>query len=997
MKLFYIFQLANIFNLFNFSFGEKSNNLNLQFDTNIDKPQVVFDNLNSKQNLKSFHVGIIGAGSAGTSTAYFLNNLSKKSSKRGANLVITIFESSDRIGGRARAIKVPVGDKEITVEIGASIIAEVNTHLLNASKALNVERVQTSWNEINNSEKEEDEGLGIWDGEHWRFKRPPRPSFKWIYDISFITRYGFVNGPVKTLKIVNKVVEKFLKVYDLIEAGKFFLNVRSLIEETELWETVENSVNKFWTGNSINDLFLREIIGGITKNTYAQEIDRSHSFGSMISLFSISSPLFKIKGGNQRLFEEMVHESEATLKMNTKVTGIKKNTVESGELRYTIITENEDNEDFDVVVVASPTIGQIELKNIQINTTQQLHYVNLHVTVVVGELNSTYFKLTESSSIPKNILVPSEPKDSKISRVPFLSAGINHQQVINGKTIQVVKFFSLEEMTNTVLCKLFVRQDFIEKVFWKNPGSYPYLEIVNRNQYLGAIEIADGLYHANAMEGFLSTLETESVSALSVFTKSSIFSDKLTFSNLAKNESGSDMSSFQKEKSIRAPLFDKILIANRGEIACRIINTAKKLGVKTVAVYSDMDANSMHIKLADEAFRIGPAPSVDSYLGMNSIIEVALKTNSKAIHPGYGFLSENSEFAKLVSESGIIFIGPPASAIESMGSKSESKKIMINAGVSVVPGYHGNNQSIDKLKDEAAKIGYPVLIKAIKGGGGKGMRIVENPIDFEMMLESSKREAIKSFGDDKVLIEKYLVQPRHVEVQIFADHFGNIVYLFERDCSVQRRHQKVLEEGPAPNLSFSIRKKLGEQAVTAAKAVNYVGAGTVEFIYDTKSDHFYFMEMNTRLQVEHPVTEMITNTDLVQWQLEVASGNPLPQHQSQLKVNGHAFEARIYAENPLNNFLPDTGIIKFLRTPKPESNVRVETGIRQGDIVSVFYDPMIAKLVVHSRDRSSALTLLQRKLEEFQVVGVQTNIEFLKSLISHHSVQNAELETGLIK
>ncbi|KAJ3113048.1 hypothetical protein HK098_007834 [Nowakowskiella sp. JEL0407] len=447
----------------------------------------------------------------------------------------------------------------------------------------------------------------------------------------------------------------------------------------------------------------------------------------------------------------------------------------------------------------------------------------------------------------------------------------------------------------------------------------------------------------------------------------------------------------------RTPLFTKILIANRGEIACRIIKTCKKLGIKTVAIYSDEDKNSLHVNLAEEAYRVGPAPSAESYLQMSKIIEIAKFTGAQGIHPGYGFLSENAEFAELVSNSGIAFIGPPASAIVSMGSKSESKIIMTAAGVNVVPGYHGEDQSIQKLEAEAEKIGYPVLIKAIKGGGGKGMRIVEKPEDFAMMLESSKREAIKSFGDDQVLVEKYLVKPRHVEVQVFADKTGNAVYLFERDCSVQRRHQKVIEEAPAPNLPKHVREKLGKQAVAAAKAVNYVGAGTVEFILDTTTNEFYFMEMNTRLQVEHPVTELITNTDLVQWQLEVAAGNPLPMMQSELIVDGHAFEARIYAENPQNNFLPDTGVLKYLNTPAASPSVRIETGIRQGDAVSVYYDPMIAKLVVHGRDRASALALLRRKLEEFQVVGLRTNIEFLKRLAGHDAFARGEVETGFIK
>lgn len=357
----------------------------------------------------------------------------------------------------------------------------------------------------------------------------------------------------------------------------------------------------------------------------------------------------------------------------------------------------------------------------------------------------------------------------------------------------------------------------------------------------------------------------------------------------------------------KKPLFDKILIANRGEIACRVIKTANLLGVRTVAVYSDMDKNSMHVQMADEAYHIGPAQSSESYLQMDKILQVAKTTGAQAIHPGYGFLSENPDFADKVHKSGLVFIGPPASAIIAMGSKSASKNIMSKAGVPVVPGYHGSNQDDAHLKTEAAKIGYPVLIKAVKGGGGKGMRIVEKPDDFFIMLESSRREARKSFGDDRVLVEKYLSTPRHVEVQVFCDTLGNAVYLFERDCSVQRRHQKVIEEAPAPHLSEEIRRDLGEKAVAAAKAVNYVGAGTVEFIMDSETQQFFFMEMNTRLQVEHPVTEMVTGTDLVEWQLEVASGNRLPKLQNELQLNGHCFEARIYAENPRNNFFATNG------------------------------------------------------------------------------------------
>ncbi|KAJ3370422.1 Methylcrotonoyl-CoA carboxylase subunit alpha, mitochondrial [Kappamyces sp. JEL0680] len=465
-----------------------------------------------------------------------------------------------------------------------------------------------------------------------------------------------------------------------------------------------------------------------------------------------------------------------------------------------------------------------------------------------------------------------------------------------------------------------------------------------------------------------------------------------------------------------APLFDKILIANRGEIACRVMRTAKKLGIKSVAVYSEADKDSMHVQMADEAYCIGPASSSESYLNVEKILEVAKRSDAKAIHPGYGFLSENSAFAETVAQRGIEFIGPPAQSIIDMGSKrfglpaplthSASKNIMIKAGVPVVPGYHGANQDADFLKNEADKMGYPVLIKAVKGGGGKGMRIVQSSDEFLEMLQSSRREAIKHFSDDAVLVEKYITRPRHVEVQVFADKMGNAVYLFERDCSVQRRHQKILEEAPGPGISPELRASLGEKAVSAAKAVNYVGAGTVEFILDTDTNNFYFMEMNTRLQVEHPITEMVTGTDLVEWQIQVASGNRLPRLQSELNLDGHAFEARIYAENPEKGFLPDTGKLVHIRTPEASSSVRIETGVRQGDEVSVHYDPMISKLVVWSENRTEALRVLRKALGEFEVgscaanakvVGPSTNIEFLKALASHPSFIAGDVDTGFIK
>ncbi|KAJ2886852.1 hypothetical protein H4R27_000384 [Coemansia aciculifera] len=444
------------------------------------------------------------------------------------------------------------------------------------------------------------------------------------------------------------------------------------------------------------------------------------------------------------------------------------------------------------------------------------------------------------------------------------------------------------------------------------------------------------------------------------------------------------------------PLFDKILIANRGEIACRIIHTARKLGIKTVAVYSEADKDSMHVKLADEAYLIGTAAAADSYLRVDTIIDVVKRSGAQAIHPGYGFLSENASFSDRLDKEGVTFIGPPGAAMRAMGSKSESKRIMQKAGVPVVPGYHGENQDVAFLKERAAEIGYPVLIKAVMGGGGKGMRIVRGPDEFEMMLESSRREATKSFGDDKVLVEKYLTTPRHVEVQVFADKLGNAVHLFERDCSVQRRHQKIIEEAPAPDLLPEIRKLLGEKAVAAAKAVEYVGAGTVEFIMDQETQQFYFMEMNTRLQVEHPVTEMVTGTDLVQWQLEVAAGNRLPQLQDEIACTGHAFEARIYAENPENGFLPDTGRLLHLSTPLPTPDVRVETGVQSGDAISVYYDPMIAKLVVRGKDRQAALRVLRKALDEYEVVGLHTNIGFLKRLANSPDFVAGKVETGYI-
>ncbi|MFO1114470.1 MAG: acetyl/propionyl/methylcrotonyl-CoA carboxylase subunit alpha [Beijerinckiaceae bacterium] len=443
-------------------------------------------------------------------------------------------------------------------------------------------------------------------------------------------------------------------------------------------------------------------------------------------------------------------------------------------------------------------------------------------------------------------------------------------------------------------------------------------------------------------------------------------------------------------------MFDKILIANRGEIACRIVRTARRLGVATVAVYSEADAAARHVRIADEAVFIGPSPARESYLVIDKIIEAAKRTGAQAIHPGYGFLSENEAFCKACDEAGLVFIGPPVQAIHAMGSKSEAKKLMEAAGVPLTPGYHGDDQDAAKLKREADAIGYPVMIKAAAGGGGKGMRQVMKAEDFDAALASCKREAAASFGSDHVLVEKYIVRPRHVEIQVFGDSHGNCVHLFERDCSVQRRHQKVLEEAPAPGMTAERRRQMGEAAVAAAKAVNYVGAGTVEFIA-TQDGRFYFMEMNTRLQVEHPVTEMITGLDLVEWQLRVASGERLPLTQEQLHINGHALEARVYAEDPAKNFLPSTGRLVHLAPPAESLNVRVDTGVEEGDSINPFYDPMIAKLIVWDDDRDRALSRMQQALADYRVVGVNNNIDFLSRLVASPAFASADLDTGLIE
>ncbi|MEC6408611.1 acetyl/propionyl/methylcrotonyl-CoA carboxylase subunit alpha [Achromobacter xylosoxidans] len=447
-------------------------------------------------------------------------------------------------------------------------------------------------------------------------------------------------------------------------------------------------------------------------------------------------------------------------------------------------------------------------------------------------------------------------------------------------------------------------------------------------------------------------------------------------------------------------MFDTLLIANRGEIACRVAATARRLGIRTVAVYSDADANARHVAACDIAVHIGGPEPRASYLRADAILQAARDTGAKAIHPGYGFLSENEAFAEAAEQAGIAFVGPPASAIAAMGSKSAAKSLMEKAGVPLVPGYHGDNQDPQFLKEQADAIGYPVLIKASAGGGGKGMRVVESTGAFLDALASCQREAASSFGDDRVLIERYLQKPRHIEIQVFADTHGNCVYLFERDCSVQRRHQKVIEEAPAPGMTEERRRAMGQAAVAAARAVGYVGAGTVEFIAEPDG-RFYFMEMNTRLQVEHPVTEMITGHDLVEWQLRVAAGQPLPARQEDLRIHGHAIEARIYAENPEKGFLPSIGTLAYLGLPAhvafANGDIRVDGGVRTGDTITPFYDPMIAKLIVHGADRDQARARMLQALAQTQAVGVQTNVAFLSRLMRDSAFAAADLDTGLIE
>ncbi|MCF6273441.1 MAG: acetyl/propionyl/methylcrotonyl-CoA carboxylase subunit alpha [Rhodobacteraceae bacterium] len=445
-------------------------------------------------------------------------------------------------------------------------------------------------------------------------------------------------------------------------------------------------------------------------------------------------------------------------------------------------------------------------------------------------------------------------------------------------------------------------------------------------------------------------------------------------------------------------MFSKILIANRGEIACRIIETAHKMGVLTVAVYSDADRDAKHVAMADEAVHLGPPAVNESYLLGERVVEAALNTGAEAIHPGYGFLSENPEFVEMVEAAGLVFIGPSVSAIRAMGLKDAAKKLMEEAGVPVVPGYHGDNQDDGFLATKAEEIGYPVLIKAVAGGGGKGMRRVDHSADFAELLHAARRESSASFGNDQVLIEKYILSPRHIEIQVFGDNHGEAVHLFERDCSLQRRHQKVIEEAPAPGMTEEMRAAMGAAAVKAAKAIGYSGAGTVEFIVDgadgLRADGFWFMEMNTRLQVEHPVSEMITGVDIVAWQLQVAAGEALPARQEDLRINGHAFEARIYAEDVAAGFLPATGRLEVLDFP---ADVRIDSGVRAGDEISPYYDPMIAKLTVWGKNRTEALGRLHRALSNTDIIGCTTNVDFLAALAANEAFGRGDVDTGLIE
>ncbi len=440
--------------------------------------------------------------------------------------------------------------------------------------------------------------------------------------------------------------------------------------------------------------------------------------------------------------------------------------------------------------------------------------------------------------------------------------------------------------------------------------------------------------------------------------------------------------------------FTSLLIANRGEIACRIARTAKLLGIETVAVFSDADADALHVRTADRALRIGPAPARESYLDIARIIAAAQASGAQAIHPGYGFLSENPAFAEACAAAGLVFVGPPASAMRAMGSKSAAKTLMQRSGVPLLPGYHGDNQDAAFLAAQAQSVGFPVVIKAVSGGGGRGMRVVEAAAGFAAALASARQESAAAFGDDRVLIERYMQRPRHIEVQVFADTHGNTVHLFERDCSVQRRHQKVIEEAPAPGIDPRRRAAMGEAAVAAARAVGYVGAGTVEFVAD--ADGFFFLEMNTRLQVEHPVTEMVTGFDLVEWQLRVAAGEPLPATQKAIGLSGHAIEARLYAEDPARDFAPSIGRLVAFRLPEATPSVRVDTGFVAGDTVSIHYDAMLAKLIVHGATREAALATLRGALIDCEVVGVASNLDLLHRIAAHPAFAAGGVDTGFI-
>jgi len=451
-------------------------------------------------------------------------------------------------------------------------------------------------------------------------------------------------------------------------------------------------------------------------------------------------------------------------------------------------------------------------------------------------------------------------------------------------------------------------------------------------------------------------------------------------------------------------MIETLLIANRGEIACRIIRTARRMGIRTVAVYSDADTGALHASMADEAIRIGAAPASESYLRIDRLLDAAATSGADAVHPGYGFLAENDAFAEALCRQGVIFVGPPASAIRAMGSKGAALELMAQAGVPVLPGYRGGDQSDDALLAAAKSIGFPLMLKPVAGGGGKGMRIVSGETGLARALNAARREAVAAFGNGDLLLERYLDSARHVEVQIFADTQGNTVHLFERDCSIQRRHQKVMEEAPAPGLDEGLRARIGEVAVRAAEAIGYVGAGTIEFLFDAEAagdpavdrDPFYFMEMNTRLQVEHPVTEMILGVDLVEWQIRVASGQPLPDAFSRLRPTGHAIEARIYAEDPARGFLPAAGRLHYLRAPADHSGIRIDSGVRQGDDIGVFYDPLIAKLIAHGVSRAEAVRRLRRALESYEILGVATNVEFLSRIVAHEAYADGSFDTGFI-